>query len=80
MQCLWYVVLSSSLAYKGLLGSRSSTGLYYKLHGAHRPVNMNKTTIKRRKRVPAAAGQDGSQVRLLTPLQLLVPTATSTDT
>lgn len=30
-------------------------GLYYKLHNAHRPVNMKKTTIKRRKRVPPAA-------------------------
>jgi hypothetical protein len=29
-------------------------GLYYKLHSAHRPVNMKKPTIKRRKRVPAA--------------------------
>ncbi|KAI9795667.1 MAG: putative electron transfer flavoprotein subunit [Piccolia ochrophora] len=26
-------------------------GLYYKLHGVHRPVNMKKSTIKRRKRV-----------------------------
>lgn len=36
---------------------RASTnpGLYYKLHNAHRPVNMKKTTIKRRKRVPPAA-------------------------
>lgn len=30
-------------------------GLYYKLHGAHRPVNLNKPTIKRRKRVTASA-------------------------
>ncbi|KAL8284123.1 hypothetical protein RQP46_004872 [Phenoliferia psychrophenolica] len=30
------------------------TRLYYKLHNAHRPVNMKKPTIKRRKRVPAA--------------------------
>lgn len=40
----------------------TQSGLYYKLHGAHRPVNMNKTTIKRRKRVPAAPGAEGSQV------------------
>lgn len=30
------------------------SGLYYKLHNAHRPVNMKKPLIKRRKRVPAA--------------------------
>lgn len=30
------------------------TGLYYKLHHMHRPVNMKKPTIKRRKRIPAA--------------------------
>ncbi|KAM0756468.1 glucocorticoid receptor-like (DNA-binding domain), partial [Meredithblackwellia eburnea MCA 4105] len=32
----------------------NACGLYYKLHNAHRPVNMKKPTIKRRKRVPAA--------------------------
>ncbi|GAA6001696.1 hypothetical protein JCM10207_002271 [Rhodosporidiobolus poonsookiae] len=32
----------------------NACGLYYKLHGQHRPVNMKKPTIKRRKRVPAA--------------------------
>jgi GATA-binding protein, other eukaryote len=31
-------------------------GLYYKLHGTHRPNSMKKTVIKRRKRVPAAPG------------------------
>ncbi|KAG0664759.1 hypothetical protein C6P46_000896 [Rhodotorula mucilaginosa] len=31
------------------------TRLYYKLHGQHRPVNLKKPVIKRRKRVPAAA-------------------------
>lgn len=46
------------------LRSPNHSGLYYKLHGAHRPVNMNKTTIKRRKRVPAATGPDGVQVSL----------------
>jgi GATA-binding protein len=29
-------------------------GLYFKLHGTHRPNSMKKTVIKRRKRVPAA--------------------------
>ena len=31
-----------------------SPGLYYKLHGTHRPEAMKKTVIKRRRRVPAA--------------------------
>lgn len=31
-------------------------GLYYKLHGVHRPVTMKKSVIKRRKRVIPAAG------------------------
>ena len=31
-------------------------GLYFKLHGTHRPNSMKKTVIKRRKRVPAAPG------------------------
>ncbi|KAF7317555.1 hypothetical protein MKEN_00842400 [Mycena kentingensis (nom. inval.)] len=30
-------------------------GLYFKLHGTHRPTSMKKTVIKRRKRVPAAS-------------------------
>ncbi|KFY72713.1 hypothetical protein V499_07163 [Pseudogymnoascus sp. VKM F-103] len=35
----------------------NACGLYYKLHGVHRPVTMKKSVIKRRKRVvPAAAG------------------------
>ncbi|KAF8889507.1 hypothetical protein CPB84DRAFT_1941744 [Gymnopilus junonius] len=37
-------------------------GLYYKLHGTHRPNSMKKTVIKRRKRVPAAPGAAGSNV------------------
>lgn len=38
--------------------SSAPPGLYYKLHGQHRPVNLKKPVIKRRKRVPAAgAGQ-----------------------
>jgi hypothetical protein len=36
-------------------------GLYYKLHGKHRPVAMKKQEIKRRKRV-VPAGDGGSQV------------------
>ncbi|KAG8914620.1 putative electron transfer flavoprotein subunit [Tulasnella sp. 417] len=34
----------------------NACGLYHKLHGTHRPETMKKTVIKRRKRVPAAAG------------------------
>jgi hypothetical protein len=34
----------------------NACGLYYKLHGTHRPNSMKKTVIKRRKRVPAASG------------------------
>ncbi|PHH70812.1 hypothetical protein CDD82_6911 [Ophiocordyceps australis] len=36
----------------------NACGLYYKLHGVHRPVTMKKSTIKRRKRV-IPASQDG---------------------
>ncbi|KAL6898200.1 hypothetical protein GGI43DRAFT_87765 [Trichoderma evansii] len=37
----------------------NACGLYYKLHGVHRPVTMKKATIKRRKRViPAAHDED----------------------
>jgi GATA-binding protein len=40
-------------------------GLYFKLHGTHRPNSMKKTVIKRRKRVPAAAGSvSGSSGRM----------------
>lgn len=36
----------------------NACGLYHKLHGAHRPVQMKKSEIKRRKRVvPAVAAQ-----------------------
>ncbi|KAF5362257.1 hypothetical protein D9756_002813 [Leucocoprinus leucothites] len=38
----------------------NACGLYFKLHGTHRPNSMKKTVIKRRKRVPAAAGAAGS--------------------
>ncbi|KAH7030899.1 uncharacterized protein B0I36DRAFT_115686 [Microdochium trichocladiopsis] len=38
----------------------NACGLYYKLHGVHRPVTMKKSIIKRRKRViPAAQAGDG---------------------
>lgn len=37
----------------------NACGLYYKLHGVHRPDSMKKTVIKRRKRVPAAASKSG---------------------
>ncbi|KAK4061216.1 transcriptional regulator family: GATA type zinc finger [Trichoderma aggressivum f. europaeum] len=37
----------------------NACGLYYKLHGVHRPVTMKKATIKRRKRViPAAQDEE----------------------
>jgi GATA-binding protein len=43
-------------------------GLYYKLHGVHRPVTMKKSIIKRRKRVvpaqgPQTPGAEGSNAR-----------------
>jgi GATA-binding protein len=39
----------------------TGTGLYYKLHGVHRPVAMKKSVIKRRKRVvPAPQGTQAS--------------------
>ncbi|CAK4030409.1 GATA factor SREP [Lecanosticta acicola] len=38
----------------------NACGLYYKLHGTHRPVQMKKSEIKRRKRVvPAPTNQEG---------------------
>lgn len=39
----------------------NACGLYYKLHGVHRPVTMKKSVIKRRKRVvPAGQGTQAS--------------------
>lgn len=35
----------------------NACGLYHKLHGSHRPVQMKKATIKRRKRVVPASGE-----------------------
>jgi len=40
----------------------NACGLYFKLHGTHRPNSMKKTVIKRRKRVPAAPGVGGGNV------------------
>ncbi|KAH6996510.1 hypothetical protein BKA56DRAFT_609750 [Ilyonectria sp. MPI-CAGE-AT-0026] len=39
------------LALGGFLYLLTIEGLYYKLHGVHRPVTMKKSTIKRRKRI-----------------------------
>lgn len=39
-----------------------TAGLYYKLHGQHRPVQMKKAEIKRRKRVVPASMNEGSVV------------------
>ncbi|KAF2703611.1 hypothetical protein K504DRAFT_174112 [Pleomassaria siparia CBS 279.74] len=40
----------------------NACGLYFKLHGTHRPVAMKKQEIKRRKRVvPAAPGEGSTQ-------------------
>jgi len=38
-----------------------ATGLYYKLHGRHRPSGMNKGNIKRRKRVMPAMPNSQAQ-------------------
>lgn len=41
----------------------TTLGLYYKLHGVHRPVTMKKSTIKRRKRIiPAAQDEEMEDV------------------
>ncbi|KAI6124597.1 hypothetical protein EDD17DRAFT_1468877 [Pisolithus thermaeus] len=40
----------------------NACGLYFKLHGTHRPNSMKKTVIKRRKRVPAAPGVSSSRI------------------
>ncbi|KAG9307998.1 hypothetical protein JVU11DRAFT_12714 [Chiua virens] len=40
----------------------NACGLYFKLHGTHRPNSMKKTVIKRRKRVPAAAGMSSARI------------------
>ncbi|KAJ7607909.1 hypothetical protein FB45DRAFT_947231 [Roridomyces roridus] len=38
----------------------NACGLYFKLHGTHRPTSMKKTVIKRRKRVPAAGASENA--------------------
>ncbi|KAJ3579817.1 hypothetical protein NPX13_g743 [Xylaria arbuscula] len=38
----------------------NACGLYYKLHGVHRPVTMKKAVIKRRKRVIPASQEEAS--------------------
>ncbi|KAK5998295.1 GATA-type transcription factor sre [Cladobotryum mycophilum] len=44
----------------------NACGLYYKLHGVHRPVTMKKATIKRRKRViPAAENEEDESMELV---------------
>ncbi|BGP53026.1 GATA type transcriptional activator of nitrogen-regulated proteins [Rhodotorula sphaerocarpa] len=43
----------------------NACGLYYKLHGQHRPVNLKKPVIKRRKRVPAAGAGQQSRAALM---------------
>lgn len=56
MQCLWWVAMTELIL---LPLSLTTTGLYHKLHGVHRPVAMKKSVIKRRKRVvPATNEQD----------------------
>ncbi|KAG6905692.1 hypothetical protein DXG01_001217 [Tephrocybe rancida] len=44
----------------------NACGLYFKLHGTHRPNSMKKTVIKRRKRVPAASTAPGQGVHRMT--------------
>ncbi|KAK4231260.1 hypothetical protein QBC38DRAFT_354756 [Podospora fimiseda] len=44
----------------------NACGLYYKLHGIHRPVTMKKSIIKRRKRVIPAAGAASPEVDVAT--------------
>ncbi|KAF2010017.1 hypothetical protein BU24DRAFT_436888 [Aaosphaeria arxii CBS 175.79] len=48
----------------------NACGLYYKLHGAHRPVAMKKQEIKRRKRVvPAIGDATASSIASTSPRQ-----------
>ncbi|TCD69108.1 putative electron transfer flavoprotein subunit [Steccherinum ochraceum] len=58
---------SSPVAVNSRSRLRQSVGLYFKLHGTHRPNSMKKTVIKRRKRVPAApGGSPTAQDRIMT--------------
>jgi GATA-binding protein len=57
MQCVRYVV--HIICYDSFM--LTNAGLYYKLHGVHRPVAMKKSVIKRRKRVvPAPQGSQAA--------------------
>lgn len=49
-------------------------GLYYKLHGTHRPNSMKKSVIKRRKRVPAAGAVGATVI----PMRMTDPAAAET--
>ena len=53
-----HVVSGLGSRMRGSLVLTCTTGLYYKLHGVHRPVTMKKATIKRRKRVIPASHED----------------------
>ncbi|CAI6342196.1 unnamed protein product [Periconia digitata] len=57
----------------------NACGLYYKLHGSHRPVEMKKQEIKRRKRiVPADTASGSSTAALSNPSYSPQPHAAST--
>lgn len=58
----------------GVSDSNAATGLYYKLHGSHRPVAMKKSFIKRRKRVaPALPDHSRQTAQTLTPSTSVSP-------
>ncbi|KAH9827016.1 GATA factor SREP [Teratosphaeria destructans] len=60
----------------------NACGLYYKLHGAHRPVQMKKAEIKRRKRVVPADMQghdDDTSTTLSDPRHSVAPSVMSTQ-
>jgi GATA-binding protein, other eukaryote len=55
-----YAMLAVCLPRTLIRPSRTNkAGLYYKLHGVHRPMTMKKSIIKRRKRVIPASGEGG---------------------
>lgn len=64
MQRMWYVasnlIFLSRLELHIELVTDPLKGLYFKLHGTHRPVAMKKQEIKRRKRVVPAVPGDGN--------------------
>ncbi|KAJ4012875.1 GATA type transcriptional activator of nitrogen-regulated proteins [Fusarium irregulare] len=52
----------------------NACGLYYKLHGVHRPMTMKKSTIKRRKRIiPASQDEEMEDAMEATESQSLYP-------